>query len=520
MNPDVKNRIVKALLSAASRLKAAGAPVLYHGTSREAADSIARQGILPSEGWGGAGTEGVYLSSSKTGALMWAMSSLLSKKDEGGDPSKFFARGHSADELVLLEVRIPDNRLSDLKADMEQAEDYQYDGTEDDWEASLDQIGDVRFDGPIPAAWVKPLPQSEVEAVVGKLGYSKVTASVEGQTYSDSFGEWKVQDIVSFAAKHKKPRKFSTQELADAMFSSSDDSFDEPPGSPDFVRRAERASLSYPIVVVQYEDGLFVADGNHRLWKAKYIEDRDTIDGYLLTEADLRAIPQIGEPVSAATVVEKNGRPRGTFFGDGSGNWEYVEGYPLGLRGGWQASIGLSSENNWKNLSVNGATEFHKGFLRALGEIVEAYPEVAAYHVQFDGPWMLVSEVLVGASEDFSSITFLHGTSSELVPTIMRDGLQPRKTTGVAPAYGHGSSAPVGNSELVYLTTQNTMARAAARAAARVHGGQPVVLQVRGIDWRYARPDEDSRTDTAEESLAKMGSIGYARTIPASLIKA
>jgi hypothetical protein len=175
MKQSDKKQVAKALLAVAAELEAASspmAPVLYHGTTTEALPSILSGGLKVVSGWGGAGTEGVYLSNSKTGALMWAMSSLLSKTGEGGDPSRFF-RKHSLDELALVEVRIPESELENLKADMEQAEDYQYDGEEDDWQASLDQIGDVRFDGPVHASWITALSPQEVEAAAAKLGIKK-----------------------------------------------------------------------------------------------------------------------------------------------------------------------------------------------------------------------------------------------------------------------------------------------------------------------------------------------------------
>ena len=57
--------------------------------------------------------------------------------------------------IVILEVRIPDPYLQNLKADMEQAEDYQFDGEADDWKLSLEQIGDVMYEGSIPASWIR-----------------------------------------------------------------------------------------------------------------------------------------------------------------------------------------------------------------------------------------------------------------------------------------------------------------------------------------------------------------------------
>ena len=228
-----------------------------------------------------------------------------------------------------------------------------------------------------------------------------------------------------------------------------------------------------------------------------------------------------GSPVQASSQIARkdNGRPRGTFIGSADG-WEYTEGYPLGLRGGWAASIGLSSSNNWMNLSVEGATEYDENFRNALREIVAEYPEVAQYVVSFDGPDVPVSELLTMESKDFRDIIFLHGTSSAVVPRIMAEGLRPRGETGVDPAYGYASSAKPALPDRVYLTTQPAMANFAARSAARVHGGEPVVLEITGLDQSYALPDEDSRAKTAEESLARLGSIAYSRTIPTSKIRA
>lgn len=134
---------------------------------------------------------------------MWAMSSLLSKEGEGGDPSRFF-RKHKLEELALLEVRIPEDELANLKADMEQAEDYQFDGEEDDWQAALEQIGDVRFDKKIPASWLKVVPPQELEAAATKLGYDRpvsASAALEDMYYKNEDGRAHITigDAASFA---------------------------------------------------------------------------------------------------------------------------------------------------------------------------------------------------------------------------------------------------------------------------------------------------------------------------------
>lgn len=184
------------------------APVLYHGTTRAAVRKILKSGLRTTAGWGGAGTEGVYLSGSPAGALAWAMQSLLTKTGEGGDVSRFF-RKHRLDELALLEVRIPEDELVNLKADMEQAEDVQYDGEEDDWQAALEQIGDVRFDKPIPAAWLRMLSAPELEAAAADLmpaqnprrePYSDVEALAELASggygsFDDYYERWDTEDL-------------------------------------------------------------------------------------------------------------------------------------------------------------------------------------------------------------------------------------------------------------------------------------------------------------------------------------
>ena len=70
-----------------------------------------------------------------------------------------------------------------------------------------------------------------------------------------------------------------------------------------------------------------------------------------------------------------------------------------------------------------------------------------------------------------------------------------------------------GRADAVYLTTQSTMARSAARQAARAHKSFPVVLKVTGLDPSLAEPDEDSREKTAEASIARMGSMAYRGSI-------
>lgn len=133
--------------------------VLYHGTLRGRVPSIKRRGIDVGEGWGGAGTSGVFLSRTPEGALYWAKMAFLRDRGEKLEVARFDRKhGQRMSKLLsVLEVTIPASELGRLKVDMEQAEDVGFEGSEDDWRASLEQIGDVRFDGVVPPEWIRPL---------------------------------------------------------------------------------------------------------------------------------------------------------------------------------------------------------------------------------------------------------------------------------------------------------------------------------------------------------------------------
>lgn len=222
-----------------------------------------------------------------------------------------------------------------------------------------------------------------------------------------------------------------------------------------------------------------------------------------------------------------SGPPRvtGQFIGYPSQKtWHYTKGYELGVlgAGGWSASLALASRNDWKNLSVDGATEDSEHFMKSLREIVKAYPDVLNYLIQFDGPWKTVKELLKKKVEvfDWSKVEFYHGTSDVAAKQILKDGLRSRGSIGASAAYGATlDKNKAGNPNLIYLTTQLSMATFAASDAARASRGKPVVLKIKGIDGRYAVPDEDSREQDARKSLEKIGSIGYRRGISPRYIK-
>lgn len=225
--------------------------------------------------------------------------------------------------------------------------------------------------------------------------------------------------------------------------------------------------------------------------------------------------------LASAQLPRKGPKYDGSFHGDDAGNWE-LGGY---LRAGWDwdAAMSLSGANDRKNLMVDGATEYHSGFLKALHGMVRQYPELLDFVVKFDGPWVEVKKLLSVANVEkrapnWAHLTFYHGTSSTAAERILVEGLKPRSVTNVAPAYGANSHAGEGRAEAIYLTTQLNMAKFAALDAAQKHHGKGVILEVQGIDPEFVAADEDSRETDAAASLQRIGSIAYLAPIPASKV--
>jgi hypothetical protein len=223
-------------------------------------------------------------------------------------------------------------------------------------------------------------------------------------------------------------------------------------------------------------------------------------------------------------LARKGQKYRTSFYGHDDGKWEAITGFDLGWvhKYDWEMVPSMSSKNEWRTYSVEGATEQHAGFRRALREIVRQYPEVVDFVISFDGPYKEVRD-LVGAPAEreprWEGITFYHGTSAKAWESIQREGMRPRGSTNVQPAYGVGSSAGEGRVDAIYLTTQMSMAHFAAIDAAKTQKSTGVVLQVKGLDGQHMAADEDSGETDAAKSLARLGSVAYVGDIPASKIR-
>ena len=122
-----------------------------------------------------------------------------------------------------------------------------------------------------------------IEAIVSKV----IKEKFETQTFNDENGVFRVIDIFNWAKKNAPLVSFNIDKLAEIAFKPSPFEAEEDiPGSDSFVKRAMESDLKYPIIVVRYDDGDFIADGVHRLWKARS-EGLTEIKGYLMQEKDL-----------------------------------------------------------------------------------------------------------------------------------------------------------------------------------------------------------------------------------------
>ncbi len=122
------------------------------------------------------------------------------------------------------------------------------------------------------------------------------TISWDQQKFEDARGSWVIGDLHKYIQENGiQPQPFSVEELAKNNLDPEEGAHTSDASQNDFESRAHSSDLQYPIVVVEYPDGLWIADGVHRTWKARD-SGQQQIMGYLLDwEDDLLNIPY-GEP--------------------------------------------------------------------------------------------------------------------------------------------------------------------------------------------------------------------------------
>ena len=120
------------------------------------------------------------------------------------------------------------------------------------------------------------------------------------QVFEDARGSWKIGDLHRYIEENGiQPQSFSVDELAKNNLDPEEGTRTDKASQEDFETRIKAADLKHKIIVVKYPDGLWIADGVHRTWKAREAKQKE-IMGYLLDwEDDLLNIKH-GEPSEEA----------------------------------------------------------------------------------------------------------------------------------------------------------------------------------------------------------------------------
>lgn len=96
-------------------------------------------------------------------------------------------------------------------------------------------------------------------------------------------------DYVKDKPVHDIPMKKILHELEPKSWEEGE----ERPGTPEFIDRAERSELKYPIITFKDDEQvkpgeLSIMDGVHRIWKAYHIKKQDSIKGHILTREEAK----------------------------------------------------------------------------------------------------------------------------------------------------------------------------------------------------------------------------------------
>lgn len=114
---------------------------------------------------------------------------------------------------------------------------------------------------------------------------------LENEDFADEFtdddGGYDVMDMVHYAEKTKDVVDVPISKLMHNFEASPEELTDEIPGSPEFIERAKKADMKYPILIIKYDDGLWIADGVHRTWKAHHLLGQDSIKARILDQSEL-----------------------------------------------------------------------------------------------------------------------------------------------------------------------------------------------------------------------------------------
>jgi hypothetical protein len=100
------------------------------------------------------------------------------------------------------------------------------------------------------------------------------------QEFGDARGTWKVGDLHDHADGLRSPRPIPISQLAPNNLESGEQHTTDA-DQDTYERRAWESDIETPIIAVRYPDGLWIADGTHRTWKAREL-GRRSINGWIL----------------------------------------------------------------------------------------------------------------------------------------------------------------------------------------------------------------------------------------------
>lgn len=109
------------------------------------------------------------------------------------------------------------------------------------------------------------------------------------QEFGDARGTWRVGDLYDYASNRYDLQQIPVSDLEennlnDVGHKTSDKS------KKAYIKRAMESNLDYPIIVVNYPDGLWIADGTHRTWKARELGE-PYMQGWILDWEEIMDIP-------------------------------------------------------------------------------------------------------------------------------------------------------------------------------------------------------------------------------------
>ena len=88
------------------------------------------------------------------------------------------------------------------------------------------------------------------------------------QVFGDARGTWLVGDLYDYASNRYDLQQIPVSELEENNLDDGGQTTSEE-SEESYVTRAMESNLDYPIIVVNYPDGPWIADGTHRAWKAR-----------------------------------------------------------------------------------------------------------------------------------------------------------------------------------------------------------------------------------------------------------